>query len=146
MAKFKKGDRVRCIGNSAFMSAGEVGTVDEDGSTVPFVVVDGRGKEPVPEGSLELIKGDSMNVGDILVANNGATRKVLAYLNQGIELYALSGWDEDETDPECIYWFTKAGIEDMYLRLITDTTVEKSVSDLEKELKMQPGTLRIRKD
>ena len=151
MAKFKKGDRVRYLGGlcNHAVKTGTLCEIDESGNTCPeYHTLEGEEHSCCePEENFELVtNGDSMKAGDILVDDEGNTRKVLIYLNQGIELYALSDWNEDETDTECIYWFTKAGIEDMGFKLKTDTTVEKSVADLEKELKMQPGTLRIRKD
>lgn len=59
MAKFKRGDRVVCISEGAYISVGETGTVDENNDITPWVLIDGKSREPVIESDLELINKEN---------------------------------------------------------------------------------------
>ena len=59
MAKFKIGDRVCVLVNTSFSNKGDVGIINEDDSTVPFVVFPGGNEWAVSENKLVLVtEGD----------------------------------------------------------------------------------------
>lgn len=157
MAKFKKGDRVRIMTDSLTylgVPKGCLGVVDQSDSTIPWVLwdeSDGHGRwdesDGAPrwctgEGNLELI-GGTMNVGDILVDEDGDKKKVIAYLNQGVEVYLMSTTNDFE---EVNTWYTTAELKKRGWKLQSDTEpIEKTVAELEEELGLEPGKLRIKK-
>lgn len=56
MAKFKKGDRVIATSSSTHYNKGQIGTVDEDGDTAPYVIWDiDKKRHAAAESNLELI-------------------------------------------------------------------------------------------
>lgn len=55
MAKFKKGDRVRCIEDGSQISMGETGTIEQDNSKMPFIRNDNGKKACAHEKKLKLI-------------------------------------------------------------------------------------------
>ena len=145
MAKFKKGDRVRYIGGSACdIKIGTLCEIDEDDSTSPeYHTLEGN-EHACYESEKCFERADTLRVGDVVEDSSGNQLKVLVCLNQGVAVYLLSKISQHDCTGA---WWTLKELEDNGWKLKgTDTTVEKTVSDLERELKMQPGTLRIKKD
>lgn len=59
MAKFKIGDRVRVLADNSFSNKGDIGIINEDNSTIPFVVFPGGNEWAIHECNLTLeIEGD----------------------------------------------------------------------------------------
>jgi hypothetical protein len=80
MPKFKKGDRVRCINNDDYVSVGAIGTVDENDSSLPWVLFDsntGTVRKSCTESHMELLEEPqqampAIKVGDKIRITDGS--------------------------------------------------------------------------
>lgn len=152
MGKFKVGDRIHInsASSGAYGANGRDGVVTDKPSVAGcsgqglHVEIDGRVWALGTSDELDIqIIGGTMKLGDILENKYGSKKKVLAYLNQGVEVMLLSLADEFDRTEE---WFTPSELEEDGWKVVDDTQVEKSVAEIEKDLKLAPGTLRIKKE
>lgn len=148
MSEFKVGDSVRHINARDYLGVGVVERINKSGGAVVKFENDanlwpyGSARESNYDNYLELI-GGTMNVGDILDCKNNNERKVLAYLNQGVELVLLS---EPSNHDETEEWYTVKEVEGRGWKLKTEPqTTEMTVAEIEEALGKKPGSLRVKK-